>query len=514
MNHRSAKKLSSEETMPSTPKPAVVQCPSCQTKFSFDLSPIEEMNNPRFHCSRCDEIFRVEQGAISLSSDTVGSLSSDTVGSLSNGNAGSLSSDNSGEQLASSMSDANQTSEAPQPLSGLGASSEKRMAAQQGIISEPAHQPFVRKAREEGEICYDWDPPEYEEGAEEESFEQVEQTPCHDERKSSEGRSKASEPTRQQDLGITFNDSKQESSDRNLKPKRARSTEGSSRVGKRIFRKNTAPGRTSFSIDEILDATTPLPDPSEERDPKRGAPQQSSKNVENMATAARRKGVGSSKSLKPEGKASQQLLQQVETKASPQSSPSRARAVSSMPIETPTETLSGWRAAIIAGAPIMAGLLILFLTSVVLSFSGSDGRAFATLAGESYELPAADKIALLDSEFEALLLQNGEEIATVSAVIRNNSGLPFHEILVEGFVYNSNGEIVSELRQDIGHSLANTRLRSLTKEMIFDLQQQKLPVSPVLQPGESREITFVVPEFRLAEASDYSMRIFSAKEVR
>lgn len=35
----------------------IIQCPHCQTKFALDSGRLEGIENPRFHCSRCDQMF-------------------------------------------------------------------------------------------------------------------------------------------------------------------------------------------------------------------------------------------------------------------------------------------------------------------------------------------------------------------------------------------------------------------------------------------------------------------------
>ncbi len=40
---------------------SIIQCPSCQTKFAVRTAQIEEVKNPRFHCSRCDPLFTLEE---------------------------------------------------------------------------------------------------------------------------------------------------------------------------------------------------------------------------------------------------------------------------------------------------------------------------------------------------------------------------------------------------------------------------------------------------------------------
>lgn len=37
----------------------IVQCPRCETRFSLESSVIASVESPRFHCSRCDEVFEL-----------------------------------------------------------------------------------------------------------------------------------------------------------------------------------------------------------------------------------------------------------------------------------------------------------------------------------------------------------------------------------------------------------------------------------------------------------------------
>lgn len=38
----------------------IIQCPSCETKFALDREYLGGIDNPKFHCSRCDNVFRPE----------------------------------------------------------------------------------------------------------------------------------------------------------------------------------------------------------------------------------------------------------------------------------------------------------------------------------------------------------------------------------------------------------------------------------------------------------------------
>jgi len=46
----------------------VIQCPNCHTKFAVETSQIESYELPRFHCSRCDNVFSFEEGPSNVTS--------------------------------------------------------------------------------------------------------------------------------------------------------------------------------------------------------------------------------------------------------------------------------------------------------------------------------------------------------------------------------------------------------------------------------------------------------------
>ncbi len=59
-------------------KQLIVQCPKCETKFAIEADGVEELEFPRFHCSRCDNIFGLdESGATSLVTETAPANSTD-----------------------------------------------------------------------------------------------------------------------------------------------------------------------------------------------------------------------------------------------------------------------------------------------------------------------------------------------------------------------------------------------------------------------------------------------------
>jgi predicted Zn finger-like uncharacterized protein len=53
-----------DDTGDSSSPQIVVSCPSCSTRFSVDSDAVSAMEQPRFHCSRCDAIFGVAQAKL------------------------------------------------------------------------------------------------------------------------------------------------------------------------------------------------------------------------------------------------------------------------------------------------------------------------------------------------------------------------------------------------------------------------------------------------------------------
>jgi predicted Zn finger-like uncharacterized protein len=47
-------------TSAATPKPLIIQCPSCSTKFALSSEAVSGSSTQKFHCSRCDSIFSQE----------------------------------------------------------------------------------------------------------------------------------------------------------------------------------------------------------------------------------------------------------------------------------------------------------------------------------------------------------------------------------------------------------------------------------------------------------------------
>ncbi|MBP9837288.1 MAG: zinc-ribbon domain-containing protein [Proteobacteria bacterium] len=57
----------------------IIQCPSCNTKFSLEDNQLAKLDNPRFHCSRCNHYFNLLNGNNTEASNPDTELTSDSV---------------------------------------------------------------------------------------------------------------------------------------------------------------------------------------------------------------------------------------------------------------------------------------------------------------------------------------------------------------------------------------------------------------------------------------------------
>ncbi len=67
MKNNLAKNTSQSSSAEPQKKITVVQCPACQTKFAVDGNQLAAVEIPRFHCSRCDNVFTVDRVVLGLS---------------------------------------------------------------------------------------------------------------------------------------------------------------------------------------------------------------------------------------------------------------------------------------------------------------------------------------------------------------------------------------------------------------------------------------------------------------
>src|SRR5262245_34779262 len=61
----------------------VIECPSCSTRFSVDAEQLAGIENPRFHCSRCDHLFELHQNIAQDSGTSLNGESFSSAASLS-----------------------------------------------------------------------------------------------------------------------------------------------------------------------------------------------------------------------------------------------------------------------------------------------------------------------------------------------------------------------------------------------------------------------------------------------
>lgn len=182
---------------------------------------------------------------------------------------------------------------------------------------------------------------------------------------------------------------------------------------------------------------------------------------------------------------------------------------SAPPAFVPASAESRWTGLLSIAAP-----LVLFL-SVTIAFSyylrGNAEGAEHMLASLSRSTPqvAPAQLNILNTKFRHVVLDSGEGAFVVSGTIKNETAETFREIKLEGVGFGDDGVLVSRQRVDLGATLAKTRLRSLTPEMIKNLQSGQLKSKTQLKPGESEEFAFALLDGDASKAHYFSARVYS-----
>lgn len=190
----------------------------------------------------------------------------------------------------------------------------------------------------------------------------------------------------------------------------------------------------------------------------------------------------------------------------PQAARQRQPIAASLDIASPSGT---WNSLVFAAAP-----LVFFLTAM-LGFSyylrGNTGSAetlYASLSSTAPQIPPAT-LRIETPKFKHVVLDSGESVYLVSGSLVNGSNETLKNIQLEGIAFNNEGEFVARTNVDIAATLGKTRLRSLTLEMIRNLQSGQLKSKFELKPGQREDFTFALLEGDASKAQYFSTRVHS-----
>lgn len=196
----------------------------------------------------------------------------------------------------------------------------------------------------------------------------------------------------------------------------------------------------------------------------------------------------------------------------PEAAPQRSASNESPPAIDYQRPVTSWSALVYTAAPLVAFLSLLIGVSYYLRQNNERAESlYAAMADNTAQVAPAE-LNLLNPKFKRIALDSGEAAYLVSGSVKNTSDRTFHDVVIEGLGFDESGELVARTQVDAGATLAKTRIRSLTPEMIKNLQSGQLKNRVELKPGASEDFSFALIDGEPSKARFFSARIYSVTE--
>ncbi len=422
----------------------VIQCPSCQTRFSLPVAALEGHADPRFHCSQCDTIFRVEN------------------------------------ESESEQQTQNQIQEEPPPAPQF-------VEFQHQVIPE-----IVASAPTEPI------PDTYVSNAFEEDFEPQ----------------------------VVPNDPPpvvQTSSSRSFDIPRI--VESGWTIG--------AP-HESAPVEEQADVNTVRAEPAAKRDLLE--PKQISLGLEQSSTAAgesspeKRSGAfdvpkSSTFGQFPSFGIKKKMASATSPGPSPMPSPSLAAgtkkgevsiqkrqllldSVKRMKFSLPT---GRWQAAMIIAAPLLLFCVALVALSSILKLNPLHSEETITSIIPGLPRTAPPGLAVIDAHLRKLTLDSGDKIFAISGRVKNNSGKQLRQVHLDGLVFDGSGKVIAQKKVLVSSPLAQSKIKSLSLEMIEDIEANASKGKTTVKDGETAPFVVTFNPQEVSGGKFFTTRIHSVK---
>lgn len=175
--------------------------------------------------------------------------------------------------------------------------------------------------------------------------------------------------------------------------------------------------------------------------------------------------------------------------------------------------LSEWQSfgMLLSGAIIALGILAVFSYFVVSSPNLAD-----SLTSSESPVPATPELIISKAKLGVVDLDNGEQVTIISGTLVNHGKTPLSEIIIRGFVFDKSGSIISEQEISAASPLSETKIKSLSREMIGTLQSRGSIRKFSLGSGQSIPFSIAFLDEALIKdgqitAHSFATQIYSAK---
>ncbi len=176
----------------------------------------------------------------------------------------------------------------------------------------------------------------------------------------------------------------------------------------------------------------------------------------------------------------------------------------------------GWKAFSYMSIPLLSFLLIIIAACYFFQDNLKAAASFTSVLFPKAPQVAPAGLQIAGSTLKKLALDTGEEVFVIAGTVQNKSDQTLTDVILEGFLFNNKNQIVSGVRANLNSTLASTRIRSLTPDMIKSLQKEAAVRSYTLKPDQ--ELPFALAIFAQGSSAPqsytpqfYGVRIYSAR---
>lgn len=174
-------------------------------------------------------------------------------------------------------------------------------------------------------------------------------------------------------------------------------------------------------------------------------------------------------------------------------------------------SLAGWHAVYAVLIPIALFLSLLVAFGYYLQRRPQVAAELAELIVPNLPRIAPEGVLIKEMEFKKIELDSGESAYVISGTLSNGSTESLKEIEMEGFTFDSHGDPLANIRTKAGSAMAQSRIKSLTLEMIRSTQAQH-NTKFTLEAGEQEPFTLVFSDNgTMSKAAFFSARVYSVR---
>jgi predicted Zn finger-like uncharacterized protein len=171
--------------------------------------------------------------------------------------------------------------------------------------------------------------------------------------------------------------------------------------------------------------------------------------------------------------------------------------------------LGRWKSAAALSIPLVGFLGVLLLAGFVLSQNPETAWAIGNSISGSTTRVAPAGLYMSNVSHEEIELESGELVHVISGKVHNTSDQTFTTLNLEGLTFNAAGRLLTRTLVPANATLGKTRIKSLSLEMIRNLQDNARNARFSMKPDETQDFTIAIIHEEPVNVAYYSARVYS-----